>query len=119
VQLFYKRYNYFKATVALVDALSAMSTVLPEIKIHQKKDASQSNFAMHLLSNWPSKYFRLSNYASATNAFNYAGSTDSTMDTSAISISFKRAFARNKRDFTVPIETFIIVEISASEYWSM
>lgn len=88
-------------------------------KIHTKKDASQNNFAMHLYLDWPSEYFRLSNYASATNAFNYAGSTDSTMDASAISISFKRAFARNKRDFTVPIETFIIEEISASENWSM
>ncbi len=94
-------------------------TKVPAIKNPSKKDASQSNFAMHLFLDWPSEYFRLSKYASATNAFNYAGSTDSTMDASAINISFKRAFARNKRDFTVPIETFMIAEISASEYWSM
>lgn len=100
--------------------LSAIPSVLQTTNYpYKKKMHRKIIFAMHLYLDWPSEYFRLSNYASVTNAFNYAGSTDSTMDASAISISFKRAFARNKRDFTVPIDTFIIEEISASENWSM
>ncbi|MDM5246232.1 hypothetical protein [Lysinibacillus sp. G4S2] len=51
---------------AMFDGLPAFLALLPAAVFSSlpalKKDASQSKFAVHLLSDWPNEYFRLSNY---------------------------------------------------------
>lgn len=47
---------------------------------------------------------------------NYAGRIAVAVVSSCNIISFRRCFARNRRDFTVPIDTFINSAISTNEY---